>query len=73
MAVCDSRTLEEGELVASDLVYPHHIGEKYDVKWSEKHRWYYLAGMMDDECLLIKNFDTAVDGRARCALFGLSI
>ncbi|THZ20626.1 hypothetical protein D6C89_07093 [Aureobasidium pullulans] len=68
IAVCDSRTLEESELLASDLVYPHYVGEKYDVKYSSQHNWYYLRGMMNDECLLIKNFDTAVDGRARfCA------
>lgn len=68
IAVCDARSLHSDDLVASDLVYPHYVGEKYDLKWSKHHRWYYLKDMLESECLLIKNYDTKMDGRARlCA------
>jgi hypothetical protein len=51
LAVCDARSLDSSDLVPSDLVSPHYIGEKYD--------------MTDTEALLIKNFDSETDGRAR--------
>ncbi|KFY73892.1 hypothetical protein V499_06060 [Pseudogymnoascus sp. VKM F-103] len=65
LAFCDSRTVSSANLVAADLVYPHHIGEKYDVLWGENQRWYYLDKMRSDECVLIKMFDSEMDGRAR--------
>jgi hypothetical protein len=65
LAFCDSRTVSSADLVAADLVYPHHIGEKYDVLWGESQRWYYLDKMRSDECVLIKMFDSMMDGRAR--------
>ncbi|KFY21897.1 hypothetical protein V493_07014 [Pseudogymnoascus sp. VKM F-4281 (FW-2241)] len=65
LAFCDSRTVSSADLVAADLVYPHHVGEKYDVLWSEDQRWYYLDKMRSDECVLIKMFDSQMDGRAR--------
>ncbi|KFY85181.1 hypothetical protein V500_08633 [Pseudogymnoascus sp. VKM F-4518 (FW-2643)] len=65
LAFCDSRTVSSADLVAADLVYPHHIGEKYDVLWGEDQRWYYLDKMRSDECVLIKMFDSQMDGRAR--------
>lgn len=65
LAFCDSRTVSSADLVAADLVYPHHIGEKYDVLWGADQRWYYLDKMRSDECVLIKMFDSQMDGRAR--------
>lgn len=65
LAYCDSRTVSTEDLVAADLVYPHHTGEKYDVLYGERQRWYYLEGMKSDECVLIKMFDSAMDGRSR--------
>ena len=35
------------------------------VSWNPAHRWYYYPAMRADEALLIKTFDSAVDGRAR--------
>lgn len=65
LAVCDARTLQDKDLVPMDMVYPHHIGENYQVKFNENQRWYYRSAMTDDECILIKNFDSKMDGRAR--------
>jgi len=67
LAVCDARTLKPDELVASDLVYPHRVGETYSVKYNPDHRWFYVPRMTADEALLLKCFDSKADGRARFA------
>jgi hypothetical protein len=67
LAVCDARTVGADELVGSDLVYPHRVGETYSVKFSPQHRWFYVPEMTADEILLLKCFDSEIDGRARFA------
>ena len=67
LAVCDARTVKPSELVASDLVYPHRVGETYSVKFSPNHQWFYVPKMTADEILLLKCFDSKTDGRARFA------
>ncbi len=67
LAVCDARTVKANELVASDLVYPHRVGETYSVKYNPDHRWFYVPRMTIDEILLLKCFDSKTDGRARFA------
>jgi hypothetical protein len=67
LAVCDARTVKPGELVASDLVYPHRVGETYSVRYNPDHRWFYVPKMTVDEILLLKCFDSKTDGRARFA------
>lgn len=67
LAVCDARTVNPDELVASDLVYPNRVGETYSVKYNPDHQWYYVPRMTADEILLLKCFDSKADGRARFA------
>jgi len=67
LAVCDARTVQPDELVPSDLVYPHRVGETYSVKYNSGHRWFYVPRMTPDEVLLLKCFDSKTDGRARFA------
>jgi len=67
LAVCDARTVAEGDLVPSDLVYPHRVGETYAVTYNPAHRWFYVPEMRPDEALLLKCFDSQTDGRARFA------
>lgn len=49
------------------LIYPDRVGETLSVRPNEKHKWYYLEGQRPEETLLIKCFDSEVDGRARRA------
>jgi hypothetical protein len=35
------------------------------VSWNPQHTWYYYPDMNREEVLLIKTFDSALDGRAR--------
>jgi hypothetical protein len=67
LAVCDARTVAAGDLVASDLVYRDRVGETYGVTYNPEHRWFYVPDMQPDEALLLKCYDSSIDGRARFA------
>jgi len=65
LAVCDATTIHSDDLVPSDLVYPHRVGETYSVKYNPTHRWYYVPQMRTDEALLLKCADTSTGVPAR--------
>jgi hypothetical protein len=65
LAVCDAQTVSPDDLVPSDLIYPHRVGETYGVKYNPAHRWFYIPEMRTDEVLLLKCYDSELDGRAR--------
>jgi len=61
LAVCDARTVKSEDLVPTDLVFDTHIGENYSVRYSPEHRWYYAKGMVPEEVLVFKNYDSQKD------------
>jgi hypothetical protein len=65
LAVCDATTIDLADLVPSDLVYQHRVGETYSVKYNPAHRWFYVPQMRVDEALLLKCSDTKTDVPAR--------
>jgi len=65
LAMLDGTTLKEGDLIASDLIYPSRRGETYSVKYNPDHRWFYFPDMTPDEAILLKCYDSATDGRTR--------
>ena len=65
LAVCDATTIRADDLVASDLVYPHRVGETYSVRYNPSHQWFYVPRMQPDEALLLKCSDTATSVPAR--------
>ena len=65
LAMLDGTTVKEGDLVASDLIYPNRSGEIYSVTYSSDHRWFYFPEMTPDEAILLKCYDSATDGRTR--------
>ena len=67
LAVCDAKSVSLDDLVPSDLVYPHRVGETYQVTYNPAHRWFYVPEMKAVEVLLLKCFDSKTDGRARFA------
>jgi hypothetical protein len=67
LAVCDARTVSFDDLVPSDLIYPHRVGETYQVTYNPAHQWFYVPEMRANEALLLKCFDSKTDGRARFA------
>jgi hypothetical protein len=67
LAVCDAHSVEPDDLVPSDLVYHHRVGETYSVTHRPSHQWFYFRNMRADEVLLLKCYDSKTDGRARFA------
>jgi hypothetical protein len=65
LAVSDARSVDDQDLVATDLIYPDRTGEIYYVKFNPAHRWFYAPAMRNEEIMLIKCYDSAEDGRAR--------
>jgi len=63
LAVCDARSIQQGDLVPIDLLYRDRIGENYNFAHNAAHRWYYVPEMRADEALLLKCYDSATDGR----------
>jgi hypothetical protein len=68
LAVCDARSIDAGDLVASERRYPGRVGEIYHVAFNPRHRWFYFPKLRRDEALFIKCFDSARDGRARLSV-----
>ena len=61
LALCDARSVDPADLVATDLVYPDRRGEIYGLVYNRVQRWFYLPDMGLDEVLLIKCYDSAPD------------
>ena len=65
LAVAEAGSVSDDSLVVTELIYPNRRGETYAVKYDPAHRWYYKSGLGPEEVLLIKCFDSKLDGRAR--------
>ena len=65
LAVCDARSIAPEDLIATDLVYRDRVGEVFNVAHNPAHQWFYFPRIAEDETILLKCFDSAVDGRAR--------
>jgi hypothetical protein len=65
LAAADGRSVPPADYVAVDMVYADRVGEVYHTTYSIGQRWFYFAGMRNDEAMLLKCFDSAVDGRTR--------
>ena len=57
--------MPDEDLVPVQLIYPDRIGETFTVRPNPNHRWHYLRQQTPEEVMLIKCFDSKVDGRAR--------
>ena len=65
LALADASSVTPRALVATDQVFPDRVGEIYHLAYEPEQRWYYASCMQPDEVLLIKSWDSAIDGRAR--------
>jgi hypothetical protein len=61
LAVCDARTIDSKDLLPSDLVYEHWVGETYAVAFNPRHRWYWYPRQEPAEATLLKIYDSATD------------
>jgi hypothetical protein len=67
LAVLNGASVSPNDLIATDLVYPNRTGETYSVAFNPAHRWFYFSAMQPHEALLLKNYDSATNVRARVA------
>lgn len=65
LAVAEANSVPDADLVPTKLIYPDREGETYAVRYGAGHRWHYASGLTPQEVLLIKCFDSKLDGRAR--------
>jgi len=65
LALCDATSIDEPDLVATERRAKDRIGELQLVTWNPRHHWYWFSGVTKKEAVLIKTFDSALDGRAR--------
>lgn len=66
LALCDSRSVGPGDLVATDNYRETFSGESYNMVYNPKHKWYYLSEQTKDEVLLFKIHDSSDDVEAKC-------
>lgn len=77
LALCDARSVAPADLMASRSISRSDAkglrtadgeittGVIYSVAFNPAHRWYYVPDMMPCEALLLKNYDSRLDGTAR--------
>ena len=65
LAMCDAQTHHPDDMLRMDLKYRERTGEIYVMRHSPKHRWMYFPKMEPHHALLLKTFDSEVDGRCR--------
>ncbi|KAI1411460.1 hypothetical protein F5Y13DRAFT_165750 [Hypoxylon sp. FL1857] len=58
LAICDATTVDEGDLVATDIIYPNYVAENRMVHFNENQKWYWLPDQTEDEILVFKAVDT---------------
>ncbi len=65
LAMCDVGSMTEGDCIRLALRYPERTGEIFTMRHSANHKWYYFPKMDPSQALLLKCYDSEVDGRAR--------
>lgn len=65
LAVSDAQSIATKDLVPTDLIYGDRTGEIYQLHYNPAHQWFYFPDMDRHEVLLLKGYDSSIDGRAR--------
>ncbi|KAF2475501.1 uncharacterized protein BDR25DRAFT_301139 [Lindgomyces ingoldianus] len=58
LAVADSATVNDADLIGVEHRYPDRTGETAAVQYNPEQKWYYWSGMTNQERLLLKCFDS---------------
>ncbi|KPM44430.1 hypothetical protein AK830_g2081 [Neonectria ditissima] len=66
LAVCDFRSTEARDVVASDRVRPDKTGEIFHLHFNPDHKWYYLDAMTPQEPWMLVSYDSMAGQHARC-------
>ena len=65
LAMCDASTHDPDDMLRMELKYRERTGEIYVMRYSPKHRWMYFPFMEANHALLLKTYDSEIDGRCR--------
>ncbi len=65
LAICEYGSIADGDLIAAERRYGGRTGVIYHIAWNPTQRWYWFPHMTPDEVVLLKCYDSAVDGTAR--------
>ena len=65
LAVCDASSIEQKDLIPTDLIFEQRTGEIYSVAYNPEQRWFYFPDLQPGEAMLLKCYDSMEDGRAR--------
>ena len=71
LAVADSQTVQEKDLVGVRHIYPDREGETAGVYYNEGMKWWYWGGMGNEERLLLQCFDSETRTRVPHTAFKL--
>jgi len=58
LALCDARTVDASDLVASEIRYPKRDGEIYLLRHGPEQEWSYVSEMRKDEVVVFKQYDS---------------
>jgi hypothetical protein len=65
-ALCDSRTVDPDDLIATDRIIPEIVGEVYYLTHNSKHKWYWLEKQTPCEPFAFVMYDTKPGTHSRC-------
>ena len=71
LAVADSSSVSEDQLLAVEHRYPDRTGETAGVRFREGTRWWFWGGMREEERLLLQCYDSESGSRAPHSAFRL--
>jgi len=69
LAVADSATVRDEDIVGIEHRYPDRTGETAGVKYNDGQRWYYWSGMGDEERLFLQCYDSETGARCPHSAF----
>ncbi|KAF2119790.1 hypothetical protein BDV96DRAFT_568213 [Lophiotrema nucula] len=58
LAVADSATVDDEDLIPVEHRYPNRTGETAAVRHNSRQKWYYWSGMKNEDRMLLKCFDS---------------
>jgi hypothetical protein len=58
LAVADSQTVEDADLIPIEHRYPDRNGQTAAVRYNAGQKWYYWSGMRNEDRLLLKCYDS---------------
>lgn len=71
LAICEYDSIADSDLIAAERHYPDgRVGGVYHLAYNPAQRWYYFPRMEREEVVLLKCFDSLIDGTARWTAHG---